>query len=81
MLELFWEALESAGIQVPSKIPESIEIALSLVATNSVVVMGGTVPGHTTDNVAITMACNLEAERCIIGYKRKSRSQCRSIYQ
>ena len=28
--------------------------------------MGGTVPGHTTDNVAITMACALDADRCLI---------------
>ncbi|MEC8978711.1 MAG: UMP kinase [Candidatus Thermoplasmatota archaeon] len=60
------EALECAGIQVPNTIPESIENALSLAPTNSVVVMGGTVPGHTTDNVAIRMACALEADRCII---------------
>lgn len=60
------EALESAGMQVPNKIPESIENALSLAETNTVVVMGGTVPGHTTDNVAIRMACALQADRCLI---------------
>ena len=60
------EALHCAGIQVPKLIPDSIDNALSMATTNPVVVMGGTVPGHTTDNVAIMMACALEADRCLI---------------
>ncbi|DAC24393.1 MAG TPA: UMP kinase [Candidatus Thalassarchaeaceae archaeon] len=60
------EAISCAGIEVPDTIPESIENALLLAAENAVVIMGGTVPGHTTDNVAIMMACALEADRCLI---------------
>ncbi len=60
------EALEDEGIPVSERIPESVDEAVSDLASSEVVVMGGTVPGHTTDAVAIRLAISSGAEKCVI---------------
>ena len=59
------EGLSGVGIHVSQTAPISIEEALTS-AGNGVVVMGGTVPGHTTDCVAIELAIGMNAESCLI---------------
>ena len=59
------EGLSGVGIRVSEIAPISIEEALAS-AGNGVVVMGGTVPGHTTDCVAIELAIGMNAESCLI---------------
>ena len=60
------EALRFSGNDVAPVIPTNIFVAKEYSEKHSIVVMGGTVPGHTTDTVAIKLANHLEAERCII---------------
>ena len=60
------EALSDEGIEVSGKIPESVEEAASELGYFDVVVMGGTVPGHTTDAVAISLAIEVGARKCVI---------------
>jgi len=60
------EALDEGGIGVSEKIPESIEEAVLEMNESDVVVMGGTVPGQTTDAVAIRLAIQSGAEKCVI---------------
>ena len=60
------EALIEAGISTCSTVPDSIEVAVSLMMDFDVVVMGGTQPGHTTDNVAIKLAVATNSSKCII---------------
>ena len=60
------EALAESGIMVSGSIPHSINEASMLFDERPVVVMGGTVPGHTTDAVAIRLAITTQADRCII---------------
>ena len=60
------EALSDRGIKVSEKIPESVEEAASELGYFDVVVMGGTVPGHTTDAVAISLAIEVGAMKCVI---------------
>ena len=60
------ESLEDLGVQVSRNIPESVEKAVSELNGNSVVVMGGTEPGQTTDAVAIKLAILSRASKCII---------------
>ena len=60
------ESLSDGGICVSKKIPETVEEAVLELGENDVVVMGGTVPGHTTDAVAIRLAIECEAEKCIV---------------
>ena len=60
------EALRFAGNNVSTSIPINIEEAAEHAQNHSIVVMGGTTPGHTTDAVAIRLAKRLGAERCII---------------
>ena len=58
--------LSEAGILVSGIIPSSVNEAVQLLEEKSVVVMGGTVPGHTTDTVAIRFAIAASADKCII---------------
>jgi len=60
------EALSEGGLDVSKKIPESTTEAVLELGKCDVVVMGGTEPGHTTDAVAIRLAIQSEAEKCII---------------
>ena len=60
------EALSEGGVAVSAKIPESIGEAILELEKWDVVVMGGTEPGHTTDAVAIRLAIQSEAEKCVI---------------
>ncbi len=60
------EALRFAGNDVAPIIPTDIAAAKEYSEKHAIVVMGGTVPGHTTDTVAIRLANHLDAERCII---------------
>jgi uridylate kinase len=45
--------------------PKTVEEAVELGKNQSIVVMGGTTPGHTTDGVAAMLAGNLEADRVV----------------
>ena len=60
------ESLSAGRIRVSAKIPKTIEEALLELVENDVIVMGGTLPGHTTDAVAIRLAIRCGAEKCII---------------
>tara|TARA_B100000686_G_C16714063_1_gene930925 strand:+ start:615 stop:1316 length:702 start_codon:yes stop_codon:yes gene_type:complete len=60
------EAISEGGIEVSGTIPKTIEDAVRELSDFPVVVMGGTVPGHTTDAVAIRLAIQCEAEKCVI---------------
>ena len=60
------EALADEGIPVSGKIPKSVDAAVLEFEKWEVVVMGGTVPGHTTDAVAIRLAIMSGAEKCVI---------------
>ena len=52
--------------RVSENIPKSIDEAVGELSDFPVVVMGGTVPGHTTDAVAIRLAIEFQADKCII---------------
>lgn len=54
------------GSDVSTIIPNTTEEASNLLAKHSIVVMGGTKPGHTTDAVAIALARDCGARNCII---------------
>ena len=60
------EALIDTGNDVAPLIPINIQDAVKYSEKYSIVVMGGTKPGHTTDTVAIQLAKELGAECCII---------------
>ena len=60
------EALAEGGLEVSKKIPESTAEAVLELEKCDVVVMGGTEPGHTTDAVAIRLAIQSRAEKCVI---------------
>ena len=60
------QMLLNAGIDVFDGIPSDVESAARGLEAHSVVVMGGTRPGHTTDNVAIRLAIEAKAARCLI---------------
>ena len=60
------EALAEEGIRVTGTIPRSVNEAVESLLQRDVVVMGGTVPGHTTDAVAIRLAIRGGARKCII---------------
>ena len=60
------EAIAEGGIEVSENIPKSIDEAVNELSDFPVVVMGGTVPGHTTDAVAIRLAIQFKADKCII---------------
>ena len=58
--------LRSAGLDVLPGIPTDVSTAAEGLETHGVVTMGGTRPGHTTDNVAICLAIEARATRCLI---------------
>ena len=61
------ELLSHHGLDVAPPIPESIGEAVDLLADDvPVLAMGGTVPGQTTDTVAVQLAVAGSALRCII---------------
>ena len=60
------EAISEGGLAVSRKIPESTAEAAVELENCDVVVMGGTEPGHTTDAVAIRLAIQSGAEKCVI---------------
>lgn len=60
------ESLRVRGNDVAPLIPINIHEAAKFCQEHDIVVMGGTVPGHTTDTVAIQLAKELGAECCII---------------
>lgn len=55
----------SLGDLSSTNIPVTAEAAASLSTPNNVVVMGGTVPGHTTDAVATMVAREMKATRVV----------------
>ena len=59
------QVLQGAGVDVCVGIPSDVASAARGLETHHVVVMGGTRPGHTTDNVAIRLAIEWAA-RCLI---------------
>ncbi|MHB8633591.1 MAG: UMP kinase [Thermoplasmatota archaeon] len=58
--------LHSGGADVNLEIPLSVNQALRFGEQNGIVVMGGTVPGHSTDYVGIEIAAEAKAERVVI---------------
>jgi uridylate kinase len=60
------QILQNEGLEVFDGIPTDVESAARGLETHRVVVMGGTRPGHTTDNVAIRLAIEANAARCLI---------------
>ena len=60
------EVFQNSGINVSNKIPDDIAQAVIMMEKYDVVVMGGTLPGHTTDKVAIELAISTNSEKCII---------------
>ena len=58
--------LQNAGLDVCAEIPHDVESSARGLVEHSLVVMGGTHPGHTTDNVAICLAIEAKAARCLI---------------
>jgi len=54
------------GCDVAPSIPATTEDAAKLMDKHSIVVMGGTIPGHTTDAVAIALARDCGARNCVI---------------
>ena len=60
------QILQGADLDVCAGIPSDVVPAARGLEAHNVVVMGGTRPGHTTDNVAIRLAIEAKATRCII---------------
>ena len=60
------QILQDAGLDVFTGIPSDVASAAQGLEDHGVVVMGGTRPGHTTDNVAIRLAIEAKAARCLI---------------
>ena len=60
------QLLQAVGCDVAPEVPTSVEQARYLMEQHHVVVMGGTVPGHTTDTVAVKLAAAVDARHCII---------------
>ena len=60
------QILLDIGCDVSSEIPTSTEQAARLLDTHHLVIMGSTVPGHTTDAVAVGFARDAGAGHCII---------------
>jgi uridylate kinase len=60
------QVLLEIGCDVAETIPHTIDEARDLLADHHVVIMGGTVPGHTTDTVAVRLAVAVQARHCII---------------
>ena len=60
------QILQGADLDVCAGIPSDVASAARGLEAHKVVVMGGTRPGHTTDNVAIRLAIEAKAARCLI---------------
>ena len=60
------QILQGADLDVCAGIPSDVASAARGLEAHKVVVMGGTRPGHTTDNVAIRLAIESNAARCLI---------------
>lgn len=60
------QVLAQIGIDVAPEIPHSTKDGVQLLNEHSVVCMGGTLPGHTTDAVAVSLAAEAGASGCII---------------
>ena len=60
------QILQGADLDVCAGIPSDVVSAARGLEAHKVVVMGGTRPGHTTDNVAIRLAIESNAARCLI---------------
>ncbi|MCH1541239.1 MAG: UMP kinase [Candidatus Poseidonia sp.] len=60
------QVLQSVGCDVADAIPHTVEEAANLLSQHSIVLMGGTTPGHTTDTVAVRLAASIQAKYCII---------------
>lgn len=54
------------GCDVASVVPHTVDHARQLLDQHHIVVMGGTVPGQTTDTVAVKLAAAVHARHCII---------------
>jgi len=64
--QILLETLAAEGLDVATTIPTSFGEAVGAASEHAFVVMGGTDPGHTTDNVAIQVAIRTGADRCLI---------------
>ena len=62
----FSSALKTLGVNVAQNVPETTSEAAKSMQNHSVIVMGGTIPGHTTDAVSINLAVDSGAKRCTI---------------
>jgi len=60
------QVLLEIGCDVAPTVPNTVDEARQALESHHVVVMGGTVPGHTTDTVAVRLAAALHARHCII---------------
>ena len=60
------QVLLDIGCDVAPIIPHTIDEARGLLERHHILVMGGTVPGHTTDTVAEKLAAVVHARHCII---------------
>ncbi|MDP6906342.1 MAG: UMP kinase [Candidatus Thalassarchaeaceae archaeon] len=60
------QTLSHSGLDVCNGIPSDTTAAARALENHQIVVMGGTSPGHTTDNVAIRLAIDAKATQCII---------------
>ncbi len=60
------QILQGAELDVCAGIPSDVASAARGLEAHKIVVMGGTRPGHTTDNVAIRLAIQANATRCLI---------------
>ena len=60
------QSLIDVGCKVSERIPETTQDAAELLRSHSIVVMGGTTPGHTTDAVAVALARDCSAAHCVI---------------
>ena len=60
------QILQGADLDGCAGIPSDVASAARGLEAHNVVVMGGTRPGHTTDNVAIRLAIESNAARCLI---------------
>ena len=60
------QVLLDIGCDVAPVVPQTVEAARELLEEHHIVVMGGTVPGHTTDTVAVKLAAKVHARHCII---------------
>lgn len=60
------QALMASGLDVCPGIPSDTVSAARALSHHRIVVMGGTSPGHTTDNVAIRLSIEANANICII---------------